>query len=69
MPRIAPVSDKSQVAPEHQHVVDAVLEVFGGLRGPHSILLHSPEAEFLLFKIHGERVGVTKGIFICLTPY
>ncbi len=42
MPRIVPVSDKSQVAPEFQSVVDAVLEVFGGLRGPHSILLHSP---------------------------
>lgn len=42
MPRIEPVSDKSQVAPEHQNVVDAVLEVFGQLRGPHSILLHSP---------------------------
>jgi 4-carboxymuconolactone decarboxylase len=42
MPRIEPISDKSQVAPEHQGVVDAVLEVFGGLRGPHSILLHSP---------------------------
>lgn len=42
MPRIEPVSDKSQVAPEFQHIADAVLEVFGALRGPHSILLHSP---------------------------
>jgi 4-carboxymuconolactone decarboxylase len=42
MPRIEPVSDKSQVAPEHHEFVDAVLEVFGQLRGPHSILLHSP---------------------------
>jgi 4-carboxymuconolactone decarboxylase len=45
VPRIEPISDKSQVAPEHQHVVDAVLQVFGGLRGPHSILLHSPVAD------------------------
>jgi 4-carboxymuconolactone decarboxylase len=45
MPRIEPISDRSQVAPEHQHVVDGVLEVFGGLRGPHSILLHSPLAD------------------------
>ncbi len=42
MPRIEPISDKSQVAPEHQGVADAVLETFGALRGPHSILLHSP---------------------------
>jgi 4-carboxymuconolactone decarboxylase len=42
MPRIEPVSDKSQVAPEHQYVVEGVLKVFGALRGPHSILLHSP---------------------------
>jgi 4-carboxymuconolactone decarboxylase len=42
MPRIQPISDKSQVASEYQYVVDGVLEVFGALRGPHSILLHSP---------------------------
>jgi 4-carboxymuconolactone decarboxylase len=42
MPRIEPISDKSQVAPEYQHVVEGVLKVFGGFRGPHSILLHSP---------------------------
>jgi 4-carboxymuconolactone decarboxylase len=42
MPRIEPISDKSQVAPEHQHVVEGVLKVFGALRGPHSVLLHSP---------------------------
>jgi 4-carboxymuconolactone decarboxylase len=42
MPRITPVSDKSQVPAEHAAVVDAVLETFGGIRGPHSILLHSP---------------------------
>jgi 4-carboxymuconolactone decarboxylase len=45
MPRIEPVSDKSQVAPEDQDVVDAVLQVFGVLRGPHSILLHSPRLD------------------------
>jgi len=42
MARIEPISDKAQVAPEHHAVVDAVLEVFGQLRGPHSVLLHSP---------------------------
>jgi 4-carboxymuconolactone decarboxylase len=45
MPRVTPVSDKSEVAPEHQHVVDGVLEVFGAIRGPHSILLHTPELD------------------------
>ena len=42
MPRITPVADKSEVPPEHQEGVDKVLEVFGSIRGPHSILLHSP---------------------------
>lgn len=45
MPRVEPVSDKSQVAPEFQHIVDGVLKVFGALRGPHSILLLSPPAD------------------------
>jgi 4-carboxymuconolactone decarboxylase len=45
MPRIAPVSDKSQVPAEHEAVVDAVLKVFGRLQGPHSILLHTPKLD------------------------
>ena len=45
MPRVEPVSDKSQVAPEFQHIVDGVLQVFGALRGPHSILLLSPPTD------------------------
>jgi 4-carboxymuconolactone decarboxylase len=45
MPRVTPVSDKSEVAPEYQHVVDSVLEVFGAIRGPHSILLHTPKLD------------------------
>ncbi len=43
MPRIAPISDKSNVAPDHHHVVDAVQKVFGNVRGPFSMLLHSPK--------------------------
>ncbi|HZU88766.1 MAG TPA: hypothetical protein VE993_05870 [Stellaceae bacterium] len=43
MPRITPVGGKSDVAAEHHDVVDAVLKVFGQVRGPFSILLHSPE--------------------------
>ena len=45
MPRLAPVADKSEIAAEYQSVVQAVLELFGGIRGPHSILLHSPRAD------------------------
>jgi 4-carboxymuconolactone decarboxylase len=48
-PRIQPVRGKEDLAPEHHHVVDAALKVFGSIRGPFSILLHSPElAERLL---------------------
>ena len=43
MPRIAPVTGKSDVPAEHYAVVDQVLQVFGGVRGPFSMLLHSPK--------------------------
>lgn len=43
MPKIAPVSGKADVPAEHHHVVDEVVKVFGGVRGPFSILLHSPK--------------------------
>ena len=43
MPRIAPVTGKSDVPAEHHPVVDAVVKVFGGVRGPFSMLLHSPK--------------------------
>jgi len=43
MPRVAPVTGKSDVPAEHHHVVDAVVEVFGNVRGPFSMLLHSPK--------------------------
>ena len=43
MPRVTPVAGKSDVAPEHQAVADDVLKVFGAIRGPFSIMLHSPE--------------------------
>ncbi len=45
MTRVAPVADRSEVAAEYQYVVDGVLEVFGQIRGPHSILLRSPKAD------------------------
>jgi 4-carboxymuconolactone decarboxylase len=43
MPRVAPITGKSDVAAEHHGVVDAVVEVFGNVRGPFSMLLHSPK--------------------------
>jgi len=42
MPRLAPVTGKSDVPAEHHRIVDAVVDVFGGVRGPFSMLLHSP---------------------------
>jgi len=43
MPRIAPITGKSDVPAEYHGVVDEVLNVFGNVRGPFSILLHSPK--------------------------
>ena len=49
MPRVAPITGKSDVPAEHHAVVDHVLKVFGNVRGPFSMLLHSPRlAEQLL---------------------
>lgn len=43
MPRITPITAKSQLAPEHQNVYDAVQKVYGNIRGPWTMLLHSPK--------------------------
>jgi 4-carboxymuconolactone decarboxylase len=43
MPRVAPVTGRADLPIEHQAVADAVLEVFGSIRGPFSMLLHSPD--------------------------
>ena len=49
MPRLTPITAKSQLPAEHQHVADEVVSVFGHIRGPFSMLLHSPQlAEQLL---------------------
>ena len=49
MPRLTPIASKSDLAPEHQAAADAVVKVFGRIRGPFSMLLHSPElAQMLL---------------------
>jgi 4-carboxymuconolactone decarboxylase len=43
MPRITPVSGKEDVPAEHHNIVDDVIKVFGGVRGPFSIMLKSPK--------------------------
>ena len=43
MTRIAPVTGKADVPAEYHAVVDEVVKVFGGVRGPFSMLLHSPK--------------------------
>ena len=43
MPRIKPITGKADVSAEHHAVVDAVEKIFGGVRGPFSMLLHSPK--------------------------
>ena len=49
MPRLTAITSKSALPPEHQSAGDAVLKVFGHIRGPFSMLLHSPKlAEQLL---------------------
>ena len=42
MPRIAPITQKSDLPAEHHAVADAVLKVYGNIRGPWTMLLHSP---------------------------
>ena len=60
MTRIKAIGGKSDVAPEHHHVVDGVIETFGQVRGPFSMLLHSPNlAERLLPLVHFFRSGTT----------
>src|SRR6185369_8218382 len=49
MPRLTAITSKPALPAEHQHVADAVVKVFGHIRGPFSMLLHSPAlAERLL---------------------
>ncbi|HSF07393.1 MAG TPA: carboxymuconolactone decarboxylase family protein [Methylomirabilota bacterium] len=43
MARVAPITGKADMPAEHQAVVDGVLKVFGRVRGPFSMLLHSPK--------------------------
>jgi 4-carboxymuconolactone decarboxylase len=60
MTRITAIGGKEDVAPETHHVVDGVIATFGQVRGPFSMLLHSPDlAERLLPLVHFFRNGTT----------
>jgi len=49
MPRLIPITAKSDLPAEHHAIADGVVKVFGHIRGPFSMLLHSPKlAERLL---------------------
>jgi len=43
MPRFTPITAKSELPAEHHAVADAIMKVFGRIRGPFSVLLHSPK--------------------------
>jgi 4-carboxymuconolactone decarboxylase len=51
MARVAPITGKSDVPAEHHGVVDAVQQVFGGIRGPFSMMLHSPRLAALVLPL------------------
>ena len=58
MPRFTPIAAKTDMAPEQQYVFDQVMDVFGRVRGPFSVLLHSPKlAERLLPMVPFAREG------------
>jgi len=42
MPRVPAITVKADVPAEHHAVVDAVMKTFGRIRGPYSMLLHTP---------------------------
>jgi 4-carboxymuconolactone decarboxylase len=43
MPRVPPITGKADVPAQYHHVVDDIVGVFGQIRGPFSMLLHSPK--------------------------
>jgi 4-carboxymuconolactone decarboxylase len=43
MPRVPPITGKEDVPAQYHNVVDDVVGVFGQIRGPFSMLLHSPK--------------------------
>lgn len=51
MPRIPAIASKADVPAAHHDLVDHVMKVFGGLRGPASVVLHSPNMAWNVFKL------------------
>lgn len=51
MPRVPAIASKADVPAEHHDLVDHVMKVFGGLRGPASVLLHSPKMAWPAFNL------------------
>jgi 4-carboxymuconolactone decarboxylase len=41
--RLTPITDRNQVAPQDQAIVDGIVESRGALQGPYTMFLHSPE--------------------------
>ena len=62
MPRVKPVADKSEVPAEYQSVADEVIKTFGGIRGPHSVLLLHPSLDGKVLAVgnHFRNEGVVK---------
>jgi 4-carboxymuconolactone decarboxylase len=58
MARIPVITSREEMPAESRYVADQVLEVFGRIRGPFSVLLHSPKlAERLLPMVPFNREG------------
>jgi 4-carboxymuconolactone decarboxylase len=58
MPRLDPITNKSDLPPAGHAAADAVMKVFGHIRGPFSMLLHSPKlAQELLPMVSFVREG------------
>ena len=51
MTRVPAIASKSDVPAEHHDLVDHVVKVFGALRGPASVLLHSPKMAWSVFNL------------------
>ena len=43
MPRVTPIKSRADLPAEHHAVADKVLKVYGDIRGPWTMLLHSPK--------------------------
>ena len=51
MSRVPFISGKADVPAEHHDLVDHVMKVFGSVRGPASVLLHSPKMAWPAFNL------------------